>query len=182
MSDDLIKRVCACAESSGCEYYKPVSPATIARAESELGFALPPLIVRLYTEVANGGFGPGYGLLGLIDPCQDGDQTVVSLYRENIAAHENPEVDHTWHNGLIMLCDWGCCIYTCVDCRSEQAQIVTHDPELTWTHWTLESWLDDWVRGVDIHARMFEPSESVMRVNPFTGDPFEFTKRGRAKY
>lgn len=30
-----------------------------------LGFPLPPLLRALYTQLANGGFGPMYGLLGL---------------------------------------------------------------------------------------------------------------------
>jgi len=30
-----------------------------------MGFALPPLLERLYSEVGNGGFGPGYELCGL---------------------------------------------------------------------------------------------------------------------
>src|SRR5690242_515603 len=37
----------------------------IEQAEAKLGFAIDPLMRRLYTEVGNGGFGPGYGVLGL---------------------------------------------------------------------------------------------------------------------
>jgi hypothetical protein len=37
--------------------------ATLDRAEAALGFALPAAIRRSYGEVANGGFGPGAGLL-----------------------------------------------------------------------------------------------------------------------
>jgi len=37
----------------------------VATVESRLGFGLPPLLRELYTQVGNGGFGPGYGILGL---------------------------------------------------------------------------------------------------------------------
>jgi hypothetical protein len=40
----------------------PASVAEVDAAEATLGFAIPPLLRRLYTEVGNGGFGPDYGL------------------------------------------------------------------------------------------------------------------------
>jgi hypothetical protein len=43
----------------------PVDDAAVARAEAELGFPLPPLLAGLYRRVADGGFGPEYGLLSL---------------------------------------------------------------------------------------------------------------------
>ena len=46
---------------------EPVSEAALADAEKHLGFALPPLLRRLYAEVADGGFGPGAGILKLSD-------------------------------------------------------------------------------------------------------------------
>ena len=35
-----------------------------AQTERELGFKLPPLLRALYQQLGNGGFGPGYGLVG----------------------------------------------------------------------------------------------------------------------
>lgn len=43
----------------------PANPGVVAAAEAEVGFRLPDLLRRMYLEVANGGFGPFYGLLGL---------------------------------------------------------------------------------------------------------------------
>ncbi len=41
----------------------PVSEAAMLAAEARLGFALPPLLRRIYREVADGGDGhPGHGL------------------------------------------------------------------------------------------------------------------------
>ncbi|HUL05689.1 MAG TPA: SMI1/KNR4 family protein [Candidatus Acidoferrum sp.] len=53
------------------------SEATIADAERQLGFALPQPLRQLYRQVANGGFGPGAGIMPLED--------VVSSYLELLA-------------------------------------------------------------------------------------------------
>ena len=42
----------------------PASPADLLEVESLVGSPMPPLLKRLY-GLANGGIGPGYGLLGL---------------------------------------------------------------------------------------------------------------------
>lgn len=43
----------------------PAAPASVADAERTIGFSLPPLLWRLYLEVADGGFGPAEGILGV---------------------------------------------------------------------------------------------------------------------
>src|SRR4030042_1292267 len=45
--------------------YPPTSNFVVEATEKELSFKLPPLLAQLYTQVANGGFGPGYGIYGL---------------------------------------------------------------------------------------------------------------------
>ena len=44
----------------------PATPEQLSEAERRLGVELPPLLRRLYLEVANGGFGPGSGLVGVV--------------------------------------------------------------------------------------------------------------------
>ena len=56
----------------------PLSEAAIAAAEDQLGFALPPLLRRLYAEVADGGFGPGGGILKLAEVVR----TYIELTKE----------------------------------------------------------------------------------------------------
>ena len=65
----------------------------IQQTEHLLGFALPPLLVALYSALANGGFGPGYGLRGMVGgygtpatPLGNGeifrsDETMVKYHR-----------------------------------------------------------------------------------------------------
>lgn len=43
----------------------PTTFLVVEASEKELGFKLPPLLSQLFTQVGNGGFGPGYGIYGL---------------------------------------------------------------------------------------------------------------------
>jgi hypothetical protein len=45
--------------------YPPTTITVVEATEKELGFRIPSLLSQMYTEVANGGFGPGYGIYGL---------------------------------------------------------------------------------------------------------------------
>jgi hypothetical protein len=47
------------------ELFPPASELVVEDSETRLEFRLPPLLRELYTQVANGGFGPGYGIFGL---------------------------------------------------------------------------------------------------------------------
>jgi hypothetical protein len=51
-------------DAGAADPHPPTTAAQVDTAEEALGFAIPPILRRLYTEVANGGFGPGYGLVG----------------------------------------------------------------------------------------------------------------------
>ncbi len=46
---------------------EPVDASTVAQAEAALGFPLPALLADLYLRIGDGGFGPEYGLLPLLD-------------------------------------------------------------------------------------------------------------------
>jgi len=52
----------------------PASASDFRRAETLVGCTLSPAITHIYSAVANGGFGPGYGLVGrLRTSCVAGD-------------------------------------------------------------------------------------------------------------
>jgi SMI1 / KNR4 family (SUKH-1) len=46
--------------------FPPATERELKETERQLGFLLPPLLRLLYTQIANGGFGPGYGITGAI--------------------------------------------------------------------------------------------------------------------
>jgi hypothetical protein len=71
--DKLVERVVSRAVGDNDHLRAPVGGDQIAQAEARLGFALHPLLARLYREVADGGLGPEYLLLPLLGP---GDSAV----------------------------------------------------------------------------------------------------------
>ena len=95
------------------------SPEVIDQCEHALGFALPPLLKAIYLNVANGGFGPGYGIgsaMGLVD-----------LYRfcmEPDPAEPRDEWCPTW----LAFCDWGCNVHSVIACAQADYPVFFYDP------------------------------------------------------
>jgi hypothetical protein len=58
----------------------PATPEAVTEAEKLIGFPLPPLLRRLYLEVANGGFGPAEGILGVRGGASQGDWNDLERY------------------------------------------------------------------------------------------------------
>ena len=52
--------------------------------EEALGFSLPPLLRALYTTLANGSFGPGYGIQGAIGGFDSGGTGTILKYLSHI--------------------------------------------------------------------------------------------------
>ena len=140
----------------------PVTQPELEQAESMLGFALPPLLKRIYLEVGNGGFGPGYGLFRLSDERQTDHFDVLvqnylslrSLTQEEIDEAFAGEEDRPilWPEKILMLCDWGCTIYSSVDCASSPYPILVTDANVSLSEINIESpslaqWLEDWLDG-----------------------------------
>src|SRR5262249_7834402 len=143
---------------------RPATDADVVSAESYLGYRLPTLLRRIYLDVADGGFGPGYGLFPVLkgrdEPGQDESLVVV---RNKLAP------DPRWIPELLPICDWGCAIWSCLDCRSDDGPIVTAAGEnpLTNTGHDLRSWLRAWLGGADLWNDMFEPGPTRVGINPF---------------
>jgi hypothetical protein len=130
-----------------------VAAAEIAEAERRLGFPLPDLLRELYAFVGDGGFGPGYGLLGLTKPFpgDSQDETVVGLY-EIFRGGDPENPSWSWRDRLLPIVDWGCAIRSCVDCSTTALQIFRDEsycscvPESP----SFEQWLNDWMAGRDL--------------------------------
>lgn len=96
------------------------SPDAVAQAESLAGRPLPSLLRRMYLQVGNGGFGPGYGLLGLYGGHAAAGATALTLLeRTSRQDRSGPAVP-------LLLCDWGCGITSMVDLAD--GQIWGSDP------------------------------------------------------
>lgn len=143
----------------------PASPAAVARAEAALGFALPATLRVIYLDVANGGFGPGYGVMGVDGGfTDDRKMTVVGLH--HVFLGRDPD-DPTWqwNEDWLPFCHWGCGIYSIVDARAPYP-VSYVDPgskdigapmsSIVLPHKdTLDQWLDDWMSGRDLWAEVW---------------------------
>ena len=96
--------------------------------KEETGVGIPKLLVDLYSDLGNGGFGPQYGMLG-IDSGHETDMGdhMLSLYKA--LCTPDPE-DPNWHwpRNLIPFIHIGCAIYLCVDTSNPENRIVRFDP------------------------------------------------------
>jgi hypothetical protein len=148
----------------------PADERHLAAIEGRLGVSLPPALRRVYAEVADGGFGPGEGLLPLSE--------VAAQYEELRSAETLPR-DRSWPDGLLPMVSmdpgWDCV-------EAPTGRVVAWDPEdldervsdRVWAasfrvvHPTVEAWLSDWVTSktqaeaqADMMARFMSPEYQV---------------------
>lgn len=96
----------------------PASEETVQAVEDDIGLPLPPLMRRLYTEIGDGGFGPGYGLLKL--------STSLSKHRQQ--RNDDSPAWSSFPPWLLAICGWGCAIYSYVDCSAPEGPMWGWDP------------------------------------------------------
>ncbi|MGO1078235.1 SMI1/KNR4 family protein [Inquilinus sp. CA228] len=144
---------------------QPADPNDIADDERQLGFSFPPLLKRIYTEIGNGGFGPGYGLIGLTNGVPDDTgKTGPAIYRQlRDGASEDPFCE--WPERLLPICHWGCAILSCVDCSDPNFRVQIFDPNVhdgdDWADAffeespSFEEWIGAWASGVDLSKLMY---------------------------
>lgn len=148
--DDLLRRVLVKADATTERLSPPATAEEVENAERILGFKLPPVLARLYGEVANGGFGPDYHLL----PLTGDGRTAVSDYREERATRRSGEA--SWPAEVLPILDWGCGMYAAVDCRSPEGTVLLFEPNGICADWhsawyvdaeSLTDWLETWLSG-----------------------------------
>lgn len=142
------------------------SEAELSRVESRLELRIPSLLRQVYLGVGNGGFGPGYGLMGLTGGFTD-DQghSAADLY-ELFRRPDPTALIWEWPARVVPICHWGCAIYSCVDCSTDHGQILIWDPNV-WDegapvrtalrrgHRRVADWFQSWVQGDNIWDSMF---------------------------
>ena len=135
------------------------SPKEVAELEATTGLRLPPFLREVYLNIANGCFGPGYGLMPLTrHPLDDAEETVLGVYQSfRLPDPEDPA--WSWPTSLLPICDWGCAIRSCVDCSSAEGAVVRFDPNghgpgVPWEsafeeeNSSVQEWLLAWAAGI----------------------------------
>ena len=161
--------------------FPPVSPNDLERAESELGFGIPPLLQSIYLEVTNGISGFCYQIMGLANGCESHFGNLIDTYKVFVEDEElsgrNP-----WKRGLLPFCSWGDNIFSCVDCMDPKYIVSTYESEDVWPQtYSVSDFFDMWLMGVDILAQEKVETEARKAVNPFTGQEIVFRARKRNK-
>jgi hypothetical protein len=168
-TEQLLARVAAKARNTHpwgwSSLPEPVDAATLARAEAALGFRLPPLLADLYLRIGDGGFGPEYGLLPLLDSPPADERAAVPQYLANRESGRK-DPDWPWPEGVLPISHWGCAMYACVDCNSPDATVLLFepnpgDPDQAWfvDAPSLTDWLRAWADGTGWYEEMNEDLE-----------------------
>ena len=150
----------------------PCDERILLQSEERLGFVLPEILRSIYTNGANGGFGPGYGVMGIIDGFTDDQKTnAVDLYQ--IFMTPNPEDEDKawqWPEGLLPFCHWGCAVYSSVQCNTPPYPVYLIDFSvrdigepmeklLRLQRETLARWFEDWLEGKDLWENNLNSSD-----------------------
>lgn len=154
--------------------FPPATEEQLNETEQQLGFSIPLLLRLLYTRIANGGFGPGYGITGVSGgyPFRDvrlyGDiaqaylravhneseyrqaviQEFLALPPEEQEARKdsgNP-FPPSWPKHMLPLCQWGCNVSTYIDAKTGHIFQGMSRPTL-FVAASLEEWLERWLAG-----------------------------------
>jgi hypothetical protein len=125
----------------------PASDEVIGEAEQVIGYPLPPLLRRIYGEIANGGVGPFGGVEGLPGGYSS-DADMLDLYKEYRHAEIYPDDPPAPPAGVLFFCDFGCAMWSLLDCRHPQGQMWWwEEGNRNKLNLTLPEWLSAWLIG-----------------------------------
>ena len=138
---------------------RPATEDELRAAELVIGYPLPPLLRRIYGEIANGGVGPSGGVEGLpggySSDCGEADDEcgMLASYQPGGLGEFDPDDSPPLPPGVLFFCDFGCATWSLLDCRHPQGQMWwwemgdRHKLALTLPQW-LAAWLDGRIHEV----------------------------------
>jgi hypothetical protein len=156
--------------------YAPLTEEQVQSTEQILGFSLPPLLRAIYTLVADGGFGPGYGLYHIMSEGENMINDYLSSKRRArpvdflLFERRTPGTkltmipDYVWPNGFLCLCHWGCAIFSYLDIHSGRVfrEAYYGDDQFGFEYEasSLEAWFELWlVKGMAMFSLQNEESQ-----------------------
>lgn len=165
----------------------PATEEQLLATEQELGFPFPPFLRLLYSSIANGGFGPGYGLIGAKGGFDEAG-TIVEMYQYHTTRAQLVDLEQyeraiwpdsllelpetVWPRFMLYLCDWGEANVSCLDCVTGHVLLVRMGEK--YRRYVLEmqasssqAWWEQWLAEKP-------PEEKQMSHNPlFLDDDFD---------
>jgi len=144
----------------------PVAAKALQTTERAIGFKLPELLRAIYLKVGNGGFGPEYGIVGTQGGAKLDGCTLETCY-QNMAKLDSENSVWRWPKHLLPLANYGCGMWSCVDCEYQKLPMILWDPNnldsalegadarLNWgnSFWdqgrSLRMWLEAWLATED---------------------------------
>lgn len=146
LADRISKRL------SGRPVSRAIGDMEVGRIEAVLGFALPPFLRRLYSQVGDGGFGPGLDVAipgydaGLLWPLSRS----ASVYG---ASQMSSEDLPAWPRQMLPVATLGGDYDVAVDCLGPDHPVLVWDADLgsddAWVVLAdcMERWMADWLNG-----------------------------------
>ncbi|GGJ24237.1 SMI1/KNR4 family protein [Deinococcus roseus] len=135
-----------------------LTPERLFELEQEMGSGLPELLRQVYTQVGEGNFGPGYGLMPFKDhKYTSSSAAVLPLYQSFL--------EKGWPEHLLMFCCWGCTIYSVINLQTEQVGVLDLEgwDESTpaedcifWQKSSLQDWFEAWLAGENLFFELDE--------------------------
>jgi hypothetical protein len=170
------------ATDGGIHPRKPlpqVAAKALQAAERAIGLKLPELLRAIYLKVGNGGFGPEYGIVGIKGGAKLDGYTLETCYQMMLKLEKENAV-WRWPERLLPVANYGCGMWSCVDCDYQKLPMVLWDPNnldadldgaearLNWGNafWdqglSLRTWLKGWLAEKQQPEPKW-PSDSWMR-------------------
>jgi hypothetical protein len=143
----LVSRMKELAPQRGYSWVERLPEEELARAEALLGFPLPLLLRRVYLEVGDGAF----GLSPLYEERSNGlEMPLVDSYLELRSDQEGEaHGERIWPENLLIMYDWGCNIYSCLDCAHPEYRVLRNDNNRDSDAYALEApSLQQWLQAL----------------------------------
>lgn len=171
MEETLVSQIIDAVSSKGRVI--PCGPANdkeIVYAETALEFSIPPLLKAALSKIGNGGYGPGKGgsIIGVNGGYESDFGTLVETYYK--LKRDQESEGRQWKVGLLPFCEWGCNIFSCVDCtNSSYPMFLFEDFEALPTGYSLDEFFTLWIDGADLLSHRGSNPGTAEIINPFTG-------------
>lgn len=166
MEDAIISQIASRVDAGGRRL--PVaSEEAVGAAEMALGLKIPTLLRSIYLNVANGGFGPGYGILGVAGGHRSGWGTALVETFDEVKRGADYR-GWRWDPQLLPFCELGYAGFFCVRCSSPGSPIFLSDHcNVSPAGYGLKEFFERWLDARDLFSS--RKRQTIEIINPFTG-------------